>query len=181
MRDDWTLFQITESVIQVGTKERLRRPLWEKAIVDAEELLKTKRMSLLQRKAIEADIKRCRLATKSPTCDCRSRSPPSGDLRPRLVQGAGEGGLFDPGAIEAPQGVWGGAGLTVAQEYVDVETAKQTGRAAFGEMVAYLKAHPSVRVMLVEKTDRLYRNLKDWVTVDELDVEISGPALMLPK
>src|SRR3984893_13578559 len=97
LRDDWTLFQITESgLIQVGTKERLRRPLWEKAIVDAEELLKTKRMSLLQRKAIEADIKRCRLATKSPTCDCRSRSPPSGDLRPRLVQGAGEGGLFDP-------------------------------------------------------------------------------------
>jgi hypothetical protein len=25
-------------------------------------------------------------------------------------------------------------------------------------MVAYLKAHPAVRVMLVEKTDRLYRN-----------------------
>ena len=63
----------------------------------------------------------------------------------------------------------------MAQEYVDVETAKQTGRAAFGEMVAYLKAHPSVRVMLVEKTDRLYRNLKDWVTVDELDVEIHFP------
>ena len=36
-----------------------------------------------------------------------------------------------------------------------METAKQTGRAGFGEMVAYLKAHPSVRVMLVEKTDRL--------------------------
>ena len=27
-------------------------------------------------------------------------------------------------------------GFAVAQEYVDVETAKQTGRAAFGEMVA---------------------------------------------
>ena len=66
-------------------------------------------------------------------------------------------------------------GFAVAQEYVDVETAKQTGRAAFGEMVAYLKAHPAVRVMLVEKTDRLYRNLKDWVTVDELDVEIHFP------
>ena len=39
-------------------------------------------------------------------------------------------------------------------------------------MVAYLRAHPAVRVLLVEKTDRLYRNLKDWVTVDELDVEI---------
>src|ERR1700751_3106465 len=66
-------------------------------------------------------------------------------------------------------------GFAVAQEYIDVETAKQTGRTAFGEMVAYLKAHPSIRVMLVEKTDRLYRNLKDWVTVDELDAEIHFP------
>src|SRR3979490_585158 len=66
-------------------------------------------------------------------------------------------------------------GFVVAQEYGDVETAKQAGRAAFGEMVAYPKAHSDVRVMLVEKTDRLYRNLKDWVTVDELDVEIHFP------
>jgi hypothetical protein len=29
--------------------------------------------------------------------------------------------------------------------------------------------------MLVEKIDRLYRNLKDWVTVDELDVELHFP------
>ena len=36
-------------------------------------------------------------------------------------------------------------GFEVVQEYVDVETAKQTGRAAFGEMVAYLKAHPRPR------------------------------------
>src|SRR5262249_1394114 len=33
----------------------------------------------------------------------------------------------------------------------------------------------AVRVLLVEKTDRLYRNLKDWVTVDELEVEIHFP------
>jgi site-specific DNA recombinase len=65
--------------------------------------------------------------------------------------------------------------FTITQEYVDVETAKQTGRSAFGEMVAYLKAHPAIRVLLVEKTDRLYRNLKDWVTVDELEVEIHFP------
>jgi hypothetical protein len=63
----------------------------------------------------------------------------------------------------------------VAQEYVDVETAKQTGRAAFGDMVAYLRTQPSIRVMLVEKTDRLYCNLKDWVTMDELDVEMHFP------
>jgi hypothetical protein len=53
--------------------------------------------------------------------------------------------------------------MTIAQEYVDVATAKQTGRAAFGEMVAHLKGHPAIRVLLVEKTDRLYRNPKDWV------------------
>jgi site-specific DNA recombinase len=66
-------------------------------------------------------------------------------------------------------------GLTVAGEYVDVETAKQSGRSAFGEMIAYLTAHLAVRALLVEKTDRLYRNLKDWVIVDELDVEIHFP------
>src|SRR6476646_8427657 len=66
-------------------------------------------------------------------------------------------------------------GFAVVEEYVDVETAKQIGRGAFGEMVASLKAHPSIRVMLVEKTDRLYRNLKDWVTMDELDVELHFP------
>ena len=66
-------------------------------------------------------------------------------------------------------------GFKIAQEYVDVETAKATGRTACGEMVAYLKAHPTIRALLVEKTDRLYRNLKDWVTVDELDVEMHFP------
>ena len=63
-------------------------------------------------------------------------------------------------------------GFTLAHEYVDVETAKQAGRAGFGEMVAYLRKHPRVRIILVEKTDRLYRNLKDWVMLDDLDFEI---------
>jgi site-specific DNA recombinase len=65
--------------------------------------------------------------------------------------------------------------FAVVQEYVDVETAKTAGRASFGDMVAYLRAHPTVRVLLVEKTDRLYRNLKDWVTIDELEAEIHLP------
>lgn len=60
----------------------------------------------------------------------------------------------------------------IVQEYVDVETAKTTGRTNFSEMVKYLRKHPGIRTILVEKTDRLYRNLKDWVTLDELDVEI---------
>jgi site-specific DNA recombinase len=63
-------------------------------------------------------------------------------------------------------------GIRLVDEYVDVETAKQAGRASFGEMVNYLDRHPEARIILVEKTDRLYRNLKDWVTLDELDLEI---------
>ena len=64
-------------------------------------------------------------------------------------------------------------GFAIAHEFTDVETAKESGRTNFGQMLAYLKKHPSVcRTILVEKTDRLYRNIKDYGTVDELDVEI---------
>jgi DNA invertase Pin-like site-specific DNA recombinase len=55
-----------------------------------------------------------------------------------------EKGFLDPGAIEAAQ-EYAAAQVSRSQEYVDVETAKQTGRAAFGEMVAYLRAHPGTR------------------------------------
>lgn len=62
--------------------------------------------------------------------------------------------------------------IGIAAEFVDVETAKRTGRPGFDEMLRYMKKYTSVRVVLVEKTDRLYRNLKDWVTVDGLDIEV---------
>src|ERR1700756_3906329 len=40
------------------------------------------------------------------------------------------------------------------------------------EMLRYLRSHRNIQIVLVEKTDRLYRNLRDWVTLDELDIEI---------
>lgn len=49
-------------------------------------------------------------------------------------------------------------GIQIVQEFVDVETAKTAGRPGFGEMISYLKQNPLHRVLLVEKTDRLYRN-----------------------
>jgi len=65
------------------------------------------------------------------------------------------------------------SGLAVKQEFVDVETAKTTGRPGFAEMVDFLADHADqCRIILVEKTDRLYRNLRDYVTLDELDIEI---------
>jgi len=64
-------------------------------------------------------------------------------------------------------------GIHVVQEFEDVETAKRAGRSSFGEMVAFLREKSSTcRILLVEKTDRLYRNIKDWVTIDELSIEV---------
>src|SRR5262245_45040133 len=64
-------------------------------------------------------------------------------------------------------------GIVIAQEFVDVETARRSGREGFGQMLAYLKKHErTCRMILVEKTDRLYRNLKDWATIDELGLVI---------
>ena len=63
-------------------------------------------------------------------------------------------------------------GIDIVSSHVDVETARKTGRTAFGEMLRYLRRRPEVRILLVEKTDRLYRNLKDWATIDELGVEV---------
>jgi DNA invertase Pin-like site-specific DNA recombinase len=62
--------------------------------------------------------------------------------------------------------------LTILQEFVDVETAKQAGRAHFTAMLAFLSTHPACKTILVEKTDRLYRNFKDYVTLEDLGVTI---------
>jgi DNA invertase Pin-like site-specific DNA recombinase len=63
-------------------------------------------------------------------------------------------------------------GIHVVQEFKDVETAKCAGRGQFQQMVKFLRAHPDVKAILVEKTDRLYRNFKDYVTMEELDRQI---------
>src|SRR5258706_1206455 len=63
----------------------------------------------------------------------------------------------------------------LAQEFVDVETAKTTGRKKFGEMLTFFPRNPGCRVLIVEKTDRLYRNFRDCVTLEDLDVEIHLP------
>ncbi len=70
-------------------------------------------------------------------------------------------------------------GLQILRDFVDIETAKVAGRTGFNAMVAFLKKQRQIqsparpcRTILVEKTDRLYRNLRDYVTLDELDVDI---------
>jgi DNA invertase Pin-like site-specific DNA recombinase len=61
----------------------------------------------------------------------------------------------------------------IVREFEEVETAKSAGPPAFGEMIAFLQSKPPpCPILLDEKTDRLYRNIKDWVTVADLDIEI---------
>ena len=62
--------------------------------------------------------------------------------------------------------------LSLSKEFTDIETAKQAGRVSFGEMVAFLQSNEDIHILLVEKTDRLYRNIKDWVILDEANIEI---------
>ncbi|MBI4480955.1 MAG: recombinase family protein [Acidobacteria bacterium] len=61
------------------------------------------------------------------------------------------------------------------REFIDIETAKIIGRKQFDEMVRFLKGNSDCRTILVEKTDRLYRNFRDCVTLEDLDVEIHLP------
>src|SRR3984885_8068429 len=63
----------------------------------------------------------------------------------------------------------------IVREFIDIETAKTAGRKQFDEMVRFLKQTPSCRVLIVEKTDRLYRNFRDCVTLEDLDIEIHLP------
>src|SRR5271170_1400183 len=49
---------------------------------------------------------------------------------------------------------------------------RPAGRKQFAEMVAFFKRNRSCRMLLVEKTDRLYRNQRDAVTLEDLDIEI---------
>ena len=57
-------------------------------------------------------------------------------------------------------------GFTISQEYVDNETARSTGRTGFNNMLSYMDEHSECRVILVEKTDRLTRNMADYLALD---------------
>lgn len=61
--------------------------------------------------------------------------------------------------------------IVIEQEFADSETAKKAGREQFGRMLEFIK-ESDITTILVEKTDRLYRNFRDYVHLDELDLEI---------
>lgn len=62
--------------------------------------------------------------------------------------------------------------FVVVKEYIEAETAKQAGRQEFNKMLSFLRKSKDVKTILVEKTDRLYRNFKDYVEIGETDFDI---------
>lgn len=63
--------------------------------------------------------------------------------------------------------------LRILHYYEDVETAKQTGRKQFEKMLEFLMGLPEQnRVVLVEKVDRLARNMEDVVALRALNVTL---------
>lgn len=71
-------------------------------------------------------------------------------------------------------------GYAIKQEFIDVETAKKTGRTQFNAMLRYIKENSSIKHILVEKTDRLLRNILDHALIDQL-VQSSDMTLHLVK
>ena len=68
--------------------------------------------------------------------------------------------------------------IQIIKEFEEAETAKQAGRHQFYEMMKFLKKSKDVKTILCEKTDRLYRNFKDYV---DLDVDTTGYTVYLVK
>ncbi len=66
----------------------------------------------------------------------------------------------------------------IAREFTDVESAKGAGRTQFTEMLRFLRSSPSVKTILCEKTDRLYRNFHDYI---DLDVDQGELTIILVK
>ena len=71
-------------------------------------------------------------------------------------------------------------GFHIQHEFVDVESAKNPGRKEFGNMLRLLESDQACRSVLVEKTDRLYRNRTDALAFEGL-IERRGVEIHLVK
>jgi len=76
-------------------------------------------------------------------------------------------GYSIPAQIEACRKLAEKRRYDVVEEFIDVESAKQTGRTEFGKMIEYVK-RARIDAIICHKVDRLCRNFRDFVTIDDL-------------
>lgn len=78
-----------------------------------------------------------------------------------------KGGYSIPAQIELLQEYAKKNNLEIVEIFREAETARKAGRKQFNAMLKFLDKNPTVQNLLVEKTDRLQRNFKDYVTLDD--------------
>ena len=61
--------------------------------------------------------------------------------------------------------------IKLVKIFEESKTAGKAGRKAYNEMLSYLREH-KINTVLVEKTDRLYRNFKDYVVLEDYDLTV---------
>ena len=76
-------------------------------------------------------------------------------------------GYSIPAQLKALEAFCAAEKLTIAECFIEMESARRIGRRAFGQMLAYLAAHPGVRIVVAHKQDRLYRNFADKGTLED--------------
>ena len=59
------------------------------------------------------------------------------------------------------------ANIKIVKIFEENKTGGKVGRKVYNEMLAYVKEH-NIKDVLVEKTDRIYRNFRDYVVLDDL-------------
>jgi site-specific DNA recombinase len=84
-----------------------------------------------------------------------------------------EEGFSIPAQVKAIRALCAEENVLPVEEFVEAESAGKPGRKEFGRMLAYLREHPEVRLVVAHKLDRMYRNFEDYVTLEsELGVRV---------
>lgn len=80
-------------------------------------------------------------------------------------------GYSIPAQLKAIRAFCEAQGLSPVAEFIEAESAGKAGRKRFTEMVGYLSEHKDVQVVVAHKLDRLYRNFRDQITLEDLGVK----------
>lgn len=79
-------------------------------------------------------------------------------------------GYSIPAQLKAIRAFCEAQGLSPVSEFIEAESAGKAGRKKFTEMVAFLSSSRHVQVVVAHKLDRLYRNFRDQITLEDLGV-----------
>ncbi len=77
-------------------------------------------------------------------------------------------GFSIPAQVKAIREYANKKGFYIAEEFIEAETAKNSGRTAFTQMISKLRKNEEIKGILCEKVDRLTRNFLDYVPLDKL-------------